>query len=110
VSIKRRTGRLENEREKEEIPIGVENGLKKRETGSQQERENKVTKKCRRSRKRVVKGWQAVTGMGAFHPSSSSFSSSSSLRGFPQEEHNPRLRVTAILIPSPEGAPDFHSP
>lgn len=56
----------------------------------------------------MVKGWEATTGGGgAFHASSSSFSSR---RGFPQEEHNPRLRVTAILIPSPEGAPDFHSP
>lgn len=33
-------------------------------------------------------------GRGSFH-------AASSRRGFPQEEHNPRLRVTAILIPSP---------
>lgn len=62
MSIKwRTTGRLENEKERRD-PDRSRNGLKKRKTGSQRERENKVTKKCRRSRKRVVKGWQAAAG------------------------------------------------
>lgn len=48
-------------------------------------------------------GWDRREERGSFHAASSRW-------GFPQEEHNPRLRVTAILIPSPQGVPDFHSP